>query len=186
VFGEVEFVSSIIKTLVIVGLMLVCLIIDLGGGPKGDRLGFRYWRDPGAFAAYKLQGPTGRFLGWWACMVNAGFVYMGTEMVGLTFGEAGKPWKVVPKAIRQTAWRISFLYIGGILVLGMVVPYNSPGLIAATKQKTGASKCRLAMSNDLLANHSLHRCLAIHRGHQRGGYPYPNGPHQRLLARLCT
>ncbi|OAQ89465.1 dicarboxylic amino acid permease [Purpureocillium lilacinum] len=139
VFGEVEFVSSIIKTLVIVGLMLVCLIIDLGGGPKGDRLGFRYWRDPGAFAAYKLQGSTGRFLGWWACMVNAGFVYMGTEMVGLTFGEAGKPWKVVPKAIRQTAWRISFLYIGGILVLGMVVPYNSPGLIAATKQKTGAS-----------------------------------------------
>lgn len=120
--------------------MLLCLIIDLGGAPKGDRLGFRYWRDPGSFNAYLVEGSMGRFLGWWACMVNAGFAYMGTEMVGLAFGEAEKPWRVIPKAIRQTAWRIMILYVGTVLLLGMVVPYNSPGLMTATKSKTGAGE----------------------------------------------
>lgn len=33
----------------ITGLILVGLVIDLGGGPDGDRRGFRYWKNPGAF-----------------------------------------------------------------------------------------------------------------------------------------
>ncbi|KAK5190169.1 hypothetical protein LTR96_008155 [Exophiala xenobiotica] len=138
VFGEIEFYASIIKTMVVVGLMLLSLIIDLGGGPNHDRLGFRYWNNPGAFNAYLVDGSTGRFLGWWSCVVSAAFVYMGTEVVGVTFGEAEKPWKVIPRAIRQTFWRISFLYVGGVFLLGMVVPYNSPDLLDASKAKTGA------------------------------------------------
>lgn len=71
-------------------------------------------------------------------MVDASFVYMGTELVGVAFGETQKPWKVIPNAIRQTAWRIGFLYVGGVLILGMVVPYNSHGLLTATKTSTSA------------------------------------------------
>ncbi|KAL7780911.1 dicarboxylic amino acid permease [Trichoderma afarasin] len=138
VFGEIEFVAAIIKTLVILGLMILCLVIDLGGGPNHDRLGFRYWKDPGAFNAHLVEGATGRFLGWWSCMVSAGFVYMGTEVVGVAFGEADKPWKVIPRAIRQTFWRILFLYVGAVFLLGLVVPYNSPNLMTATHSKTGA------------------------------------------------
>jgi amino acid permease len=33
----------------ITGLIIVGLVIDLGGGPDGDRRGFRYWKNPGAF-----------------------------------------------------------------------------------------------------------------------------------------
>lgn len=29
------------------------VIIMLGGGPNNDRLDFRYWNNPGAFAIYK-------------------------------------------------------------------------------------------------------------------------------------
>lgn len=118
--------------------MLTCLVIDLGGGPEGGRIGFRYWSNPGAFNTHLLPGAMGRFLGWWTCMVDAGFVYMGTELVGVAFGETQKPWKVIPNAIRQTAWRIGFLYVGGVLILGMVVPYNSHGLLTATKASTSA------------------------------------------------
>ncbi|GKZ28064.1 hypothetical protein AbraCBS73388_009883, partial [Aspergillus brasiliensis] len=35
------------------------------------RTGFRYWRDPGAFAEYKLQGSLGKFVGVWSTMLQA-------------------------------------------------------------------------------------------------------------------
>lgn len=37
------------KIALIIGLIIAGLVVDLGGGPNGDRLGFRYWRTPGAF-----------------------------------------------------------------------------------------------------------------------------------------
>ena len=40
-FGEVEFVLSSLKVLVIVGLIFLCFILALGGGPDGDRKGNR-------------------------------------------------------------------------------------------------------------------------------------------------
>lgn len=54
IFGEFEFWLSSIKVCVIVGLIILCLVIALGGAPTHDRylftyivaeyrLGFRYW-----------------------------------------------------------------------------------------------------------------------------------------------
>lgn len=63
---------------------------------------------------------------------------LGTEVVGVAFGEAPNPKKTIPKAIKQTLWRIVFFYLVGALVLGMAVPYTSDRLIGGTKQKTGA------------------------------------------------
>lgn len=51
-FGEFEFWLSSLKVVVIVGLILLSLILALGGGPTGDRTGFRYWKNPGAFKPY--------------------------------------------------------------------------------------------------------------------------------------
>ena len=39
--------------ILITGLILCGLIIDLGGGPDHDRIGFRYWNNPGAFNQYR-------------------------------------------------------------------------------------------------------------------------------------
>lgn len=41
IFGEVEFVFSCVKIVALVGLLILSLVIDLGGGPTHDRLGFR-------------------------------------------------------------------------------------------------------------------------------------------------
>ena len=144
-FGEAEFWMSLIKALVIIMLILLCFIIALGGGPNGQRSGFWYWQDPGAFAEYSItvsnvtyfiRGDTGRFLGVWACAVQATFAYLGTELVGVAFGETPNPRKNVPRAVNQTLLRIVFFYIAGVLVLGMAVPYNSERLLAATKKST--------------------------------------------------
>lgn len=145
-FGEAEFWMSLVKALVILMLILLCFIVALGGGPSGVRSGFYYWENPGAFAQYSttvkgtttvIQGETGRFLGVWACIVQATFAYLGTELVGVAFGETPNPRKNVPRAVRQTLMRIVFFYVAGVLVLGMAVPYNSKLLAEATKNRLG-------------------------------------------------
>lgn len=72
-FGEFEFWLSSVKVLVIVGLMVLCLVLALGGGPNRDRTGFRYWSDPGALNEYIATEATGRFLAVWSSMVTAVF-----------------------------------------------------------------------------------------------------------------
>lgn len=137
-FGEFEFWLSSLKVITIVGVILLSLVIALGGA-DGDRRGFRYWEDPGAFKPYLTDGATGRFLGFWSTMVTAVFAYLGTELVGVTVGEAQNPRKVVPRAIKLTFYRILFFYCLSVLFIGMCVPYNSPELTFANKQTTGAS-----------------------------------------------
>ncbi|KAK6225248.1 hypothetical protein QIS74_01295 [Colletotrichum tabaci] len=139
VFGETEFYLSCIKVVTIVGLILVCFIISAGGSPSREVIGFSYWREPGAFAEYLLPGTLGRFLGWWACMYQAAFGFLGTEVVAMTFGEASNPRKTIPHAIKQTFFRIAGFYVLGVWALTMTVPYNSPALIGASKQSTSAA-----------------------------------------------
>ncbi|RFU30139.1 hypothetical protein B7463_g6216, partial [Scytalidium lignicola] len=138
-FGEAEFILSSLKIITLLVVMFACLVISLGGGPVGDRIGFRYWRDPGAFAEYLQPGTLGRFLGFWACMVQSCFAYTGTEVVGIAFAETPNPRRNIPKAVKQTLWRICVFYILGVFLLGMAVPYNNDMLVGATKSKTSAA-----------------------------------------------
>lgn len=81
IYGEAEFIFASIKIITIVGLLLLALIIDLGGGPDQGRLGFRYWKHPyAAMREYIGTGDTGRFLGFFATLANAAFAYGGVEM----------------------------------------------------------------------------------------------------------
>ncbi|CAG9975685.1 unnamed protein product [Clonostachys byssicola] len=140
-FGEFEFWLSSVKVVVIVGIILFSLIIACGGGPNREPLGFKYWSNPGAFAIPKdyPQGSLGKFLGFWSVMVNATFAYLGTELVGVTAGEAQNPRRSIPKAINLTFYRILFFYCLSVLLVGMIVPYNSDKLSFANTQQTGAS-----------------------------------------------
>jgi amino acid transporter len=65
--------------------------------------------------------------------------YAGTELVGVTVGEAQNPRKTIPRAIKLTFFRILFFYVLSVFLLGMIVPYNSPDLIFATSSKVNAS-----------------------------------------------
>ena len=66
------------------GLIILGIVLDLGGGPDHDRLGFRFWKEPGPFVQYNgIAGAKGRFLGWWAVMTQAAFSFNGTEIVAV-------------------------------------------------------------------------------------------------------
>jgi len=129
IYGEAEFIFASIKILTIVGLLILALILDLGGGPSHDRLGFRYWKHPGAMKEYIGTGSTGRFLGVFKTLVNAAFSYGGVEMVAVAAGEAENPRKNIPKAVRRVFWRILFFYVLGSLAIGVLVPYDDPTLL---------------------------------------------------------
>ena len=133
IYGEAEFCFASIKIITIVGLLLLALILDLGGGPTHDRIGFRYWKNPGAMKTYIADGNTGRFLGLFSTLVNAAFSYGGVEMVAVAAGEAENPRKNIPKAVRRVFWRILFFYVLGSLAVGVLVPYNDQQLLDARK-----------------------------------------------------
>lgn len=143
-FGEIEFWLSTIKIITIIGLIILTLVIALGGGPDHDRRGFRYWHDPGAFREYTkhgvtIEGAKGRFVSWAAVLVTAVFAYLGTELVGVTVGEAQNPRRNIPRAIRLTFYRIMIFYVLSVFLLGMCVPYNDERLAFATKTSTSAN-----------------------------------------------
>jgi len=72
-------------------------------------------------------------------MVTAVFAFLGTELIGVTVGEAQNPRRNVPRAIKLTFWRIVIFYICSVFLLGLNVAYNDPLLLAATKRTNSAA-----------------------------------------------
>lgn len=119
----------------ITGLILTGLIIDLGGGPNHDRIGFRYWKNPGAVAGAGLVPShvgLDRFLGIIGVLVQAAFSFQGMELVAIAASETESPRRNIAKAVRRVFWRILVFYILGVLITGMLVPYNDPNLLSDT------------------------------------------------------
>ncbi|KAK5718413.1 hypothetical protein LTR15_008140 [Elasticomyces elasticus] len=122
IYGEAEFIFAAIKILAIIGLLLMSFIVNLGGSPSGDRLGFRYWYNPGPpMKEVVATGAGGRFLGLISTLIFAAFSYGGVEMIATAAGEAENPRKNMPKAIKRLIWRILIFYILGSLAIGTLV-----------------------------------------------------------------
>ena len=107
-YGEAEFIFASIKVLTITGLIILGIVLDLGGGPNHDRLGFRYWKHPGPFAQFNgIGGSKGRFLAFWDVLTQAAFSFIGTEIVAIAAGEAKNPRRNIPKAYVQVVVAIA-------------------------------------------------------------------------------
>ncbi|KAK1637973.1 amino acid permease [Colletotrichum phormii] len=131
-YGETEVVFASLKIMTIIGLIIGGLVIDLGGGPNGDRIGFRYWQDPGAFNSYLVTGSAGNFLAFWKVLLSAAFSYGNIQVVAISGSETRQPRKIIPAATRKTFFRVFFFYVLSILIVGMIVPSNDPSLSIST------------------------------------------------------
>jgi AAT family amino acid transporter len=58
----------------------------------------------------------------------------GTESIAVTAGETKDPSKNIPRVVRNVFWRILLFYILSILIVGLNVPYNLPGLTGSTSR----------------------------------------------------
>lgn len=130
IFGEMEMWFVSIKVVTILGFIIFAICINAGASPQGY-LGFKYWKEPGAFASYdsSMEPATGKFVAFWDVLITAAFSYQGAELVGVGAGEARDPHRTVPSAIRNTFWGILFLFVATIFFLGLLVPYTNPDLL---------------------------------------------------------
>ncbi|KAB8262606.1 amino acid permease/ SLC12A domain-containing protein [Aspergillus pseudonomiae] len=133
IYGELEFSFAILKILLIVGVNIMALVITCGGGPTGQSIGFRYWRDPGPFVQYfGIKGALGRFLGFWTTLENAIFAYSGIQNITIPAAETRYPRQSIPQATRRVLYRIILFYVLSIFMMGLVVPSNDPTLLQLT------------------------------------------------------
>lgn len=139
-YGESEFWLALGKVILIIGLILYTFVTMLGANPLHDRFGFRYWRDPGAFAELYKTGDLGRFLGFLQCLIQASFTIAGPDYVSMAAGEAENPRVVMPRAYNAVFYRLTAFFVLGSLAVGINVPYNDKELKAAfTQGKPGAA-----------------------------------------------
>ncbi|CAK7231207.1 hypothetical protein SCUCBS95973_007833 [Sporothrix curviconia] len=130
IYGESEFWFAGIKVIMILGLLVVSLVIMLGGGPTHQRLGFHYWKDPGAVRAYLVEGSAGQFTAFLYVLVFSVFSFnFGPEQLVFQAGEMQHPRTNLPTAARRFLWRMIVFYAVGTLAVGVICSSTAKGLL---------------------------------------------------------
>ncbi|CAF4588128.1 unnamed protein product, partial [Rotaria sp. Silwood2] len=118
-YGEAEYWFAIIKVLTVVIFIIVGLLVDIG--VLGHiRIGFRNWKIDGA----PFHNGTGGII---STSIISAFSF-GVKTIGITVSECENPRRDVPRAINGTIWRIILFFIGSILIMGLVIPYDDSRL----------------------------------------------------------
>ena len=118
VFGELEFWFALVKVVTIVALILAGLaVIVLHLGELGTTASFANLYTHGGFLPFGLLGVL-------LTLQIVMFAYSGVELIGVTAGEAQNPEVVLPRATNGIILRILIFYLGALLVIMSVVPWN--------------------------------------------------------------
>ncbi|KAF2724569.1 putative amino acid permease [Polychaeton citri CBS 116435] len=121
VYGETEYWLSMLKVITIIVFIILGIVVNCGGNTDHQYLGARYW--------YIGDAPFVNGIGGFAStFVTAAFAYGGTESIAITAGETKDPSRTLPRVVRNVFWRILLFYILSILIIGLNVPYDYPGL----------------------------------------------------------
>ncbi|MCY9007000.1 amino acid permease [Peribacillus frigoritolerans] len=118
-FGEMEFWFALIKVIAILALIVIGIFMIIKG----------FSTDSGAASFTNLWSHEGMFPnginGFVLSFQMVVFAFVGIELVGLTAGETENPEKVIPKAINNIPIRIIIFYIGALIVIMSVYPWNA-------------------------------------------------------------
>ena len=118
VFGELEFWFALIKVVTIVALILTGLfVITFHVGELGPTAGFSNLWSHGGFLP-------GGMLPVLLALQIVMFAYEGVELIGVTAGEAANPEVALPRATNGIIVRILLFYIGALLIIMSLVPWN--------------------------------------------------------------
>ncbi|KAL3440193.1 amino acid permease/ SLC12A domain-containing protein [Aspergillus insuetus] len=150
VYGETEFWFAGIKIITLIGLLILSFILFWGGGPNRQRLGFHYWKDPGAMNTYLVtsNGNTGRFIGLLQCIVKSAIAFIfAPELIIVTAGEMESPRRNVPKAGRRYIYRLVIFYILGALAIGVICSSQDNAILNGDTNNASASPFVAAIQN---------------------------------------
>ena len=121
VYGETEFWFTMIKVVTVVLMILGGAgMIWLGWGNGGHPLGLgNLWQHGGWFP----NGVTGMVL----ALPVVVFAFGGIETIGMAAGEASQPERTIPRAVNSVLWRILIFYVGALIVIMAIYPWNQLG-----------------------------------------------------------
>ncbi len=118
-FGEFEYWFAFIKVLTILVFIVVGLGLILGLGPR-PAVGLSNLTAHGGFLPYGWRGV-------WLALTLALTSYMGVEIIAVTAGEAERPEKSIPRAMRTIVFRLILFYVLAITVMLAMTPWNHAG-----------------------------------------------------------
>ncbi|WP_328970449.1 amino acid permease [Streptomyces sp. NBC_00239] len=117
-FGEFEFwfaalkVGAIVLFLVLGGLAIAGLL------PDTDPIGLANLTGQGGFLPHGWSGVISGVLA-------VVFAFGGLEVVTIAAAESDDPARAVARAVRSAVWRILFFYVGSMLVIVTLLPWNT-------------------------------------------------------------
>jgi L-asparagine permease len=118
-FGEMEFWFAILKVGALT-LFLLFGVVVLGAGLRvGDHhAGLAMISHTGGIFPHGLLA---------AVILTQGviFAYAGVEILGVAAGEAQDAKAVLPRAINSVIWRIAIFYVGSVVLLVLLLPWNA-------------------------------------------------------------
>ena len=115
-YGEFEFWFASIKVAAIVVFLLLGTVYVLGLWPGGGG-GFANLTAHGGFA------PNGIGVVLTGAVAATGF-YFGAEIVTIAAAESAEPERAVAKAIGSVIWRVLIFYVGSIILVVSIIPWN--------------------------------------------------------------
>lgn len=136
-YGEVEFFFGCLKVALILGLIIFCLVMDLGGVKGVDRIGFRFWKQT-PFQEYYTTGSLGRFLSWWKASGSTVYSYGGVTGISYYAGETQNPRHSIYLAGKRIFLRVFVFYLLTVFGLTLILSANHPGIADGSGDSTGS------------------------------------------------
>ncbi|MFF0199449.1 amino acid permease [Streptomyces sp. NPDC005017] len=122
-YGEFEFWFAGIKVVAIAAFIVVGGLAVFGvlPGVEADKAGLSNLTGHGGFLP---NGPGAILTG----VLLVVFSFMGSEIATLAAGESEDPQRAVTKSTNSIIWRIAVFYLGSILVVVSLLPWNDPAI----------------------------------------------------------
>ncbi|WP_234332299.1 amino acid permease [Streptomyces sp. NRRL S-87] len=117
-FGEFEFWFAALKVLAIVAFLVLSGLAVFGVLPDTDPVGLANLTGRGGFLPHGWEGVVSGVLA-------VVFAFGGLEVVTIAAAESDDPARSVARAVRSAVWRILFFYIGSMLVIVTLLPWDS-------------------------------------------------------------
>ncbi|WP_051871422.1 amino acid permease [Streptomyces sclerotialus] len=126
-YGEFEYWFALLKVVAIVGFLVLGALAIFGLLPGSGTSGVSHLWSNGGFAP---QGGIAVLAG----LLTAMFSFQGSEIVTIAAAESEEPKKNIKKAIRAVVRRLGLFYVGSVLIVVSLVPWNAEGLAAGSYQ----------------------------------------------------
>ncbi|RLZ10179.1 amino acid permease [Acinetobacter sp. 2JN-4] len=123
IFAESEFWLALVKVVTVIVFILLGLLAIFGlipfdgaeSAPLFHNLTTHGWFPQGLIPIFTT-------------MLIVNFAFSGTELIGVAAGETKDPAVNVPKAINAAIWRLLIFFVGTIIVISALLPFEIAGL----------------------------------------------------------